>query len=37
MTGAARALHETLVAEEGFDPRADEYYAEIDKRMRENA
>ena len=33
MTGAARALHETLVAEEGFDPRTDEYYAEIDKRM----
>ena len=32
--GAARALHETLVAEEGFDPRTDEYYAEIDKRMR---
>ena len=30
MTGAARALHETLVAEEGFDPRTDEYYAEID-------
>ena len=34
MTGAARTLHETLVAEEGFDPRTDEYYAEIDKRMR---
>ena len=34
MTGAARALHETLVAEEGFDPHTDEYYAEIDKRMR---
>ena len=34
MTGAARALHETLVAEAGFDPRTDEYYAEIDKRMR---
>jgi len=34
MTGAARALHETLVAEEGFDPRTDDYYAEIDKRMR---
>ena len=34
MTGAARALHETLVAEEGFDPRTDEYYAEIDKRIR---
>ncbi len=34
MTGAARALHEILVAQEGFDPRTDEYYAEIDKRMR---
>ncbi len=26
-------MHETLVAEEGFDPCTDEYYAEIDKRM----
>lgn len=34
MTGAARAIHETLVAEEGYDPTSDEYYAEIDKRMR---
>ncbi len=34
MTGAARAIHEALVAEEGYDPTSDEYYAEIDKRMR---
>jgi hypothetical protein len=34
MTGAARAIHETLIAEEGYDPTSDEYYAEIDKRMR---
>ena len=34
MTGAARAIHETLVAEEGYNPTTDEYYAEIDRRMR---
>ena len=34
MTGVARTIHETLVAEEGFDPTSDEYYTEIDKRMR---
>ena len=34
MTSAAKAIHETLVAEEGFDPTSDDYYAEIDKRMR---
>ena len=34
MTSAARAIHETLVAEEGYDPRTDEYYQEIDRRMR---
>ena len=34
MTGAARAIHNTLVAEEGFDPTSDDYYAEIDRRMR---
>ena len=34
MTGVARTIHETLVAEEGYDPTSDEYYAEIDKRMR---
>lgn len=34
MTGAARAIHETLVAEEGYAPTTDEYYKEIDRRMR---
>jgi hypothetical protein len=34
MTSAARTIHETLVAEEGYDPTSDEYYKEIDKRMR---
>ena len=34
MTGAARAIHETLVAVEGYNPTTDEYYAEIDRRMR---
>tara|TARA_B110000858_G_scaffold118916_1_gene135765 strand:- start:22417 stop:23349 length:933 start_codon:yes stop_codon:yes gene_type:complete len=34
MTGAAKAIHNTLVAEEGFDPTSDDYYAEIDKRIR---
>jgi uncharacterized phage infection (PIP) family protein YhgE len=34
MTSAARVIHETLVAEEGFDPTTDDYYREIDRRMR---
>ena len=34
MTGGAKAIHEILVGVEGFDPTSDEYYAEIDKRMR---
>ena len=29
-----QAIHEQLVANEGFDPNSDEYYGEIDKRMR---
>lgn len=33
LTGAATAIHEQIVGEEGFDPSTDEYYAEIDKRM----
>ena len=36
MTGAAQGLHQQLVGSEGFDPTSDEYYAEIDKRMRDN-
>jgi hypothetical protein len=34
MTRGAQAIHETLVASEGYDPTSDDYYAEIDKRMR---
>jgi hypothetical protein len=34
MTRAAQAIHETLVLEEDFDPTSDDYYKEIDRRMR---
>lgn len=34
MTRGAQAIHEQLVAGEGFDPTSDNYYAEIDRRMR---
>ena len=34
MTGAAMALHNGLVTQEGFDPTSDEYYNEINSRMR---
>jgi len=34
MTRAAQAIHEQLVLEEDFDPRSDDYYREIDARMR---
>ena len=34
MTYTAFDLHKKLVDEEGFDPTTDEYYAEIDKRIR---
>ena len=34
MTYTAFDLHEKLTNEEGFDPASDEYYAEVDKRMR---
>jgi len=34
MTGGVRAIHEQLVGVEDYDPTSDEYYAEIDKRMR---
>jgi hypothetical protein len=36
MTGAAQGLHQQLVGSEGFDPTSDEYYSEIDKRMKES-
>ena len=34
MTFAAFGIHKKLVEDEGFDPQSDEYYNEIDKRMR---
>jgi hypothetical protein len=34
MTYTAFDLHKTLVDEEGYDPKSNEYYAEIDKRIR---
>jgi hypothetical protein len=34
MTYTAFDVHKKLVEEEGMDPRSDEYYAEIDKRIR---
>lgn len=35
MSRAAEAIHTQIVGAEGFDPSSDEYYAEIDKRMRQ--
>ena len=34
MTRGAQAIHEQIVINEGFDPNSDEYYQEIDRRMR---
>jgi hypothetical protein len=34
MTYTAFGLHKRLVEEEGYDPQTDEYYGEIDKRIR---
>ena len=34
MTGAAMELHNQLVTEEGFDPTSNEYYNEVNSRMR---
>ena len=34
MTAAAFALHSQLTEEEGFDPQSDEYYTEVDRRIR---
>ncbi len=34
MTSAAFAIHQQLVEEEGFDPQTDEYYSEVDSRIR---
>ena len=34
MTRGAQAIHEHVVGVDGFDPSTDDYYKEIDKRMR---
>jgi len=34
MSRGAQAIHEQIVSVDGFDPSTDEYYKEIDKRMR---
>lgn len=34
MTASAKVIHEEIVVNEGFDPNSDEYYQEIDRRMR---
>jgi hypothetical protein len=34
MTYTAFDLHKVLVEQEGYDPKSDEYYAEVDKRIR---
>ena len=34
MTVSAKVIHEDIVSNEGFDPNSDEYYQEIDRRMR---
>lgn len=36
MTFAAFGIHRELVEEQGFDPTSDEYYEEVDKRMKQN-
>jgi hypothetical protein len=34
MTGAVKGIHLDLIQKEGFDPQSEEYYDEIDRRMR---
>lgn len=34
LTSATYAIHATLIEDEGFDPESDEYYTEIDRRLR---
>jgi hypothetical protein len=34
MTHAAWGIHQQLIEEEGFDPESDEYYDELDLRIR---
>jgi GH15 family glucan-1,4-alpha-glucosidase len=35
MTYAAWGIHATMVEEEGFDPESDEYYTELDNRIKQ--
>ena len=35
MTFTAFSIHRKMVEEEGFNPVSDEYYEEVDKRMRD--
>jgi hypothetical protein len=35
MTSAVRGIHMQLIAQEGFDPNSNEYYDELDRRMRD--
>ena len=35
MTHTAMGIHKDLISKEGFDPQSDEYYHELDKRIRE--
>ena len=35
MTYAAWGIHQTLIEQEGVDPNSDEYYTELDKRVRD--
>ena len=35
MTYAAWGIHQTLIEEEGVDPNSDEYYTELDRRLRD--
>lgn len=35
LTYAAWGIHQTLVEAEGFDPNSDEYYTELDRRLRD--
>jgi hypothetical protein len=34
MTNTAFDIHRVLVEEEGYDPKSDEYYDEVDRRIR---
>jgi hypothetical protein len=36
MTASAFTLHQQLVEEEGLDPQSDEYYEQIDTRIRQD-